>query len=226
MKTYIILSQKTWNNNLVERLQQQFPEHKFIHISAREDFTKEHLNEINPDKVFIPHWSYIIPENIWGNFECIVFHMTDLPYGRGGSPLQNLIVRGHKETVISALRVEKGLDTGDIYMKKPLSLYGSAEEIYMRASGIIETMIEEIIQINPKPQKQTGEPVEFKRRKAADSDISGLNDLDSIYDYIRMLDAEGYPKACLTIGDVKYEFSRVQQKADGSLVADVRISKQ
>jgi len=226
MKTYIILSQKTWNNNLVERLQQQFPEHKFIHISAREDFTQEHLQEINPDKVFIPHWSYIIPESIWGNFECIVFHMTDLPYGRGGSPLQNLIVRGHKETKISALRVEYGLDTGDIYMKKPLSLYGSAEEIYMRASGIIETMIEEIIQNNPKPQKQTGEPVEFKRRKAAESDISGLNDLDTIYDYIRMLDAEGYPKASLTIGDVKYEFSRVQQKADGSLVADVRISKQ
>lgn len=226
MKTYIILSQKTWNNNLVERLQQQFPEYKFIHISTREDFTQEHLQELNPDKVFIPHWSYIIPENIWGNFECIVFHMTDLPYGRGGSPLQNLIVRGHKETKVSALRVEKGLDTGDIYMKKPLSLYGSAEEIYMRASGIIETMIEEIILTNPKPQKQTGEPVEFKRRKAADSDISGLNDLDTIYDNIRMLDAEGYPKACLTIGEVKYEFSRVQQKADGSLVADVRISKQ
>ena len=96
----------------------------------------------------------------------------------------------------------------------------------MRASSIIETMIEEIIQNNPMPQKQTGEPVEFKRRKAAESDISGLNELDTIYDYIRMLDAEGYPKACLTIGDIKYEFSRVKQKADGSLVADVRISKQ
>ena len=226
MKTYIILSQKTWNNNLEERLQQKFPEHKFIHISTHEDFTQEHLQELNPDKVFIPHWSYIIPESIWGNFECIVFHMTDLPYGRGGSPLQNLIVRGHKETKISALRVEKGLDTGDIYMKKPLSLYGSAEEIYMRASGIIESMIEEIIQDDPEPQKQTGNPVEFKRRKAKESDISGLDDLDTIYDYIRMLDAEGYPKAFISVGGFKYEFSRVQQKADGSIVADVRISKE
>lgn len=225
MKTYIILSQKTWNNDLAERLQAKFPEHKFVHISAREDFTQEHLQEINPDKVFIPHWSYIIPESIWGNFECIVFHMTDLPYGRGGSPLQNLIVRGHKETKISALRVEKGLDTGDIYMKRPLALYGSAEEIYTRSSGIIETMIEEIIQVDPKPQKQAGEPVEFKRRKANESEISSLNDLNTIYDYIRMLDAEGYPKACLSVGDIKYEFSRVQQKADGSLVADVKITK-
>lgn len=226
MSKFIILSEKKWNYNLVNNLQVLFPKDEFVHISSQEDFIFEHIKEINPSKIFIPHWSYIIPENIWGNFECIVFHMTDLPYGRGGSPLQNLIVRGHKETKISALRVERGLDTGDVYMKKPLSLYGSAEEIYMRASGIIETMIEEIIQTNPKPQKQTGEPVEFKRRKVADSDISGLNDLDTIYDYIRMLDAEGYPKACLTIGNVKYEFSRVQQKADGSLVADVRISKQ
>ena len=110
-------------------------------------------------------------------------------------------------------------------MKKPLSLYGSAEEIYMRASGIIESMIEEIIQDDPEPQKQTGNPVEFKRRKAKESDISGLDDLDTIYDYIRMLDAEGYPKAFISVGGFKYEFSRVQQKADGSIVADVRISK-
>ena len=225
MKTYIILSQKTWNRSLVARLQEKFPENNFVLISTREDFTQEHLQELNPDKVFIPHWSYIIPENIWSNFECIVFHMTDLPYGRGGSPLQNLIVRGHKDTKISALRVEKGLDTGDIYLKKPLALYGSAEEIYMRANEIIETMIEEIIQNAPEPQKQQGEPVEFKRRRANESEMSGLDEIEKIYDYIRMLDAEGYPKACLTIGNIKYEFSRVQKKADGELVADVKISK-
>lgn len=225
MKTYIILSQKTWNDRLVERLQGRFPEYKFIHISAREDFTHDYLQEINPDKVFIPHWSYIIPESIWGNFECIVFHMTDLPYGRGGSPLQNLIVRGHKETKISALRVDKGLDTGDIYIKKPLSLYGSAEEIYTRASGIIETMIEEIIENDPKPQRQEGEPVSFIRRKPTESDISGLIDINEVYDYIRMLDAEGYPHAFLENNGIRYEFSRVTQKADGSLVADVKIYK-
>lgn len=225
MKTYIILSQKIWNNDLVDRLQNKFPEHKFLHISEREDFTQEYMQELKPNKVFIPHWSYIIPECIWSNFECVVFHMTDLPYGRGGSPLQNLIVRGHKETVISALRIEKGLDTGDIYMKRPLSLYGSAEEIYTRASDVIEEMINEIIQSNPQPQKQTGEPVVFTRRKPADSDMSQLDDINTIYDYIRMLDAEGYPHAYIDNNNIRYEFSRVTMKADGSLVADVKIYK-
>ncbi len=30
-------------------------------------------------------------------FECVCFHMTDVPYGRGGSPLQNLIIREPQE---------------------------------------------------------------------------------------------------------------------------------
>ncbi len=56
--------------------------------------------------------------------------MTDLPYGRGGSPLQNLIQRGHTSTMLTALRCGAGLDTGDVYLKQPLSLHGSAEEIF------------------------------------------------------------------------------------------------
>lgn len=32
------------------------------------------------------------------------FHMTNFPYGRGGSPLQNLMKRGHHTTTITALR--------------------------------------------------------------------------------------------------------------------------
>ena len=46
--------------------------------------------------------------------------MTDLPYGRGGSPLQNLIARGFLETKISAILVEKQLDAGPVYLKMEL----------------------------------------------------------------------------------------------------------
>ncbi len=49
------------------------------------------------------------------NFNCVVFHMTDLPFGRGGSPLQNLISRGIYKTKISAIKVVKEIDAGPIY---------------------------------------------------------------------------------------------------------------
>ena len=84
----------------------------------------------------IPHWSYIIPKDIFNLFNCVVFHMTDLPFGRGGSPLQNLIIRGYEKTKISALKVTNGIDSGPIYLKKPLSLDGTAYEIMIRASQL------------------------------------------------------------------------------------------
>ena len=42
--------------------------------------------------------------------------MTDLPFGRGGSPLQNLIVRGYKETMLSAIKCVGEVDAGPIYI--------------------------------------------------------------------------------------------------------------
>ena len=222
---YIILSEKTWNKDLKDKLETLFPEHTWYYISSKQDFSTERLEEIKPSKIFIPHWSYIIPKSIYENYECVVFHMTDLPYGRGGSPLQNLIVRGHKDTKISALRVCGGLDAGDIYLKYDLNLNGTAEEIYTRAGHIIEDMIIEIIRDNKQAVPQVGEPVVFKRRTPDDGNMRACKTIEDFYDYIRMLDAEGYPKAFIEFGDFKLEFSRASLKADNSIISDVRIIK-
>ena len=56
--------------------------------------------------------------------------MTDLPYGRGGSPLQNLIMMGKRNTKLTAFKCVKKLDSGPIYLKKKLSLDGNLEEIF------------------------------------------------------------------------------------------------
>ncbi len=37
--------------------------------------------ELKPRYVFFPHWSHIIPQDIYENFECVIFHMTDFPFG-------------------------------------------------------------------------------------------------------------------------------------------------
>lgn len=164
----------------------------------------------------------LFPVDVFERTKCIIFHMTDLPYGRGGSPLQNLIVRGHSETMVSALRCEAGLDTGPIYMKRPLSLLGSAREILLRATDVIAGMIADMVENWPQPVPQTGEPTLFKRRTPADSNWADARTLDAVYDHIRMLDADGYPPAFLDIGGFRLEFPRASRSAD-SVLADVRI---
>ena len=120
-------------------------------ISKKEDLTEDNLSSINPEYVFFPHWSWIIPSSIHKKFKCIVFHMTDLPYGRGGSPLQNLIFNKVYDTKISAIEVEDGLDTGRIYLKEPFYLgIGSAQEIFQKISEtIFLNMIPQIINASP-----------------------------------------------------------------------------
>lgn len=225
MENILIVSEKSWNKELVSYLQSTMPQYAFYLISQKEDFTVERIGSISPVKIFIPHWSYIIPSAIFERYECIVFHMTDLPYGRGGSPLQNLIVRGLTATKLSALRVEVGLDTGPVYLKMDLSLSGTAEEIFVRVNKLVGKMIVEIIQNNLQPVPQEGDPVVFRRRKPEQSDMSGLEKLEEIFDYIRMLDADGYPHAYIEKGEFRYEFTRASIKADGSIVADVKITK-
>lgn len=211
----VIVTTKSWNIRRAQELKEKTTEQNILIISEKRGLTKERLSTFNPQYVFFPHWSYIIPEEIYNSFECVVFHMTDLPYGRGGSPLQNLIVRGHKDTMISALRVTGEIDAGPIYMKTPLQLDGSAEEIYGRASEIIfQIMIPEIINNQPIPMEQQGQVVSFKRRRPEEGELKPGMELSAIYDYIRMLDAEGYPNAYIEFGQNKLQFQQANIKED------------
>jgi len=221
---YVIASSKPWNKNMPENLHAATGQ-RFQRISNPEEITFEHLTELSPRYVFFPHWSHHIPADVFQNFECVIFHMTDLPFGRGGSPLQNLITRGIYETQVSALKCEEEVDTGPIYLKRPLSLHGAAEEIYVRASDIVENMIVEIIKTNPKPLEQVGEPTFFKRRRPEQGNLLDAKSLDQAFDLIRMLDVDGYPNAFINVGNLRLEFTRASRKAD-SVIADVRITLQ
>lgn len=225
MSSYIILSEKEWHIKLFLNLKNLFQEQSWTLIDTKSDFNLENLNKIKPQKIFIPHWSYVIPSSIYNLYECIVFHMTDLPFGRGGSPLQNLIIRGLNETKISAIKVEEGIDSGDIYVKKPLSLNGTAKQIFLESSIVIEKMIIEILQNDLRPTPQTGQIIEFKRRKPEESDISNLKNIQMIYDYIRMLDCDGYQRAFIENDEIKIEFTNAEFKSENTILANVRIFK-
>ncbi len=211
---YIIVSQRSWNIDLAARLERKTGR-QFIHIGDKDELTEKRLEKIQPELIFFPHWSNRIPATIWKTYESIIFHMTDLPYGRGGSPLQNLIMRGHESTMISALRCVQELDAGPVYLKRPLTLEGTAEEIFCRTDKIIEEMIVEILETTPVPQAQVGEPTFFTRRNSSDGNLFKAKSATELFNMIRMLDAEGYPSAFIEWGDFKVEFKGAEQQADG-----------
>lgn len=223
---FIIASNKEWNKDIFNNLKNQFNQYNWLWIDDSKLLTVEYLLKVNPKYIFFPHWSFKISTLIHKNFECILFHMTDLPYGRGGSPLQNLILEKKTSTKISAIKVETDIDSGAIYLKKPLELHGNARKIFSRASVIIEEMISDILLFNPIPKKQEGTPFFFKRRKPSQSKITAVKSIDECYDFIRMLDSEGYPKAFFETDHLRFEFENAQKSSNkNNLISHVRIFK-
>lgn len=201
---YIFASCKEWHKPLFDEFTAS--ESDNWHWCHDPTSLKALLQRISPRFIFFFHWSWLVPEEIWVNHECVCFHMTAVPYGRGGTPLQNLIIRGHKVTKLTALQMEAGLDTGPVYTRRDLTLDGSAEEIYRRAGLLSADMVREIILDTPTPRAQTGEAVVFERRKPSESQLPSNASLPDLFDFIRMLDADSYPHAFIDYGNYRIQF--------------------
>lgn len=224
MSAYVVATIKPWNIDQFNIATQSIPGDWTL-IGNKDEMTLNKLENLAPRYIFFPHWSWMVPEEIINKFECVCFHMTDLPYGRGGSPLQNLILRGHTTTKISAIKMIKEIDAGPVYLKKNLSLKGSAGEIYKRGAEVVFQMIREIIETEPKPSPQTGESTEFKRRMPNESELPSAGSIEDIYNHIRMLDAPTYPRAFLKWGNFSLEFSKCKISENEGLSARVTIKE-
>ncbi len=222
--TYIVATIRPWNIKTYHEVISRYPG-RWLLVTAREELSPHLLKRMKPRYVFFPHWSFIVPAEVLKLSECVCFHETDVPYGRGGSPIQNLIARGHRKTVITALRMVDTLDAGPVLMKRPMSLEGIAEEIFIRAARTVAEMIREIIENEPEAQPQKGRPTVFRRRKPAESAVpETIGSLQKLFDHIRMLDAAEYPRAYIEHDGFRYELSRPSLRTD-AIEADVRITK-
>ena len=211
----LIITKKFWNKN----------NFKNRGILVKKKINIKEIKKLNPTKIFFLHWSKIIPPYLYKNYECIQFHSTDLPYGKGGSPIQNLILRGFEITYLTAFKVNGKIDSGPIYFKKKMKLNGSASEIYERLEKKSLNMINIIIKKNLVPKKQKGKATYFMRRKKHQSEIKkeNLKNLSGLYNFIRMLDADGYPNANLNIRNFKFEFYNAKKKKN-YIISQVRMT--
>jgi methionyl-tRNA formyltransferase len=219
-RTYVVAGSKEWNRHDFTEVAKKCPG-RWLYISNEDELCLT-VGRESPRYIFFLHWNWRVPAEIFSRFECVCFHMTDVPYGRGGSPLQNLIVAGHEQTVVSALQMVEEMDAGPVYVKRPMSLAGRAEDIYVRAGAICIDIIQWMIKAEPAPVPQAGTPVLFKRRKPAQSELPAVGDVGAIYNHIRMLDAPSYPLAFVEHGCFRLEFLNAQLVGD-EIVARVVI---
>ena len=88
---YIFCAYRSWALELYEKITKKYND--VILVKDPKKLTFKYVTKINPKLIFFPDWSWIIPENIINNFNCICIHESNLPKFRGGSPIQNQIIR-------------------------------------------------------------------------------------------------------------------------------------
>ena len=174
------------------------------------------------------HWGWTVPEEVLRQYCCLGFHASPLPDGAGGSPIQHEILAGKRETALTVFRMTADRDAGPVILEEPFSLEGRAEEIYVRlvqrAVAISDVLSPEAIET---AQDRSGSTKAFRwrpRRTSAESRIPEGLSFKQLYDFLRMLDATGYPHAYFDWREFRLELSRVS-RTHGGIQADVLIRK-
>lgn len=83
-------------------------------LNLRSAETEEEIRRAAPDYIVVAAYGQILPKNILDIAPCINLHASILPYYRGASPIQQALLNGDKETGVTAMLMDVGLDTGDI----------------------------------------------------------------------------------------------------------------
>ena len=130
-------------------------------IKSNEDFRSQ-LAAIGPQAIIVVGYGRIIPQWMidlppWGN---INLHASLLPKYRGAAPIQWAIASGEAVTGVTTMRIDAGLDTGDIFLQCqiPISPDDTAETLAPRMAGVGAGLMIETLHglqngvINPRPQ--------------------------------------------------------------------------
>ena len=91
---------------------------------VREPEVVEELSKLNADVIVVVAFGQIIPKTILEltKYGCINVHGSLLPKYRGAAPIQWAVIDGEKESGITTMQMDEGLDTGDMLLKKVIPL--------------------------------------------------------------------------------------------------------
>lgn len=182
--TYLFFAYRDWAVDIFKNIKNDKDD--FILISNKNSCNKKFIDKINPDKIFFYGWSWIISNDIIENYECFCLHPSKLPEYRGGSPIQNQIIDGVKNSSVTIFKMNNQVDAGAICFQEDLDLGGYLPEIFYRIEkigirGTLKIINNDFVLIE---QDETRSSF-YKRRNIKDSEIDpqDFNKYDAEYFY-------------------------------------------
>ena len=149
------------------------------------------LKAFEPKFIVVAAYGKILPGSVLEVATCINLHASILPKYRGASPIQSAILAGEKQTGVTAMLMDAGLDTGDMldFIYTPCETKMSSE-LFSELGELGGELIVKVLKNfeNLKPQKQDdAQATHCKKISKSDGLFSFDEDAEQIYNKFRAL---------------------------------------
>lgn len=166
-------------------------------------------NEIpKGDILFLLSCFQLIKQDVLNlNKHNIVVHASELPLGKGWSPMSWQIIEGKNHIPLTLFEVVEEMDAGDVYIRDNIQLDGSEliDELHIKlAKKIINMCLSYVDQYDSiRGHKQSGKSTFYRKRAAKDSELDIDKSIKEQFNLLRIVDNENYP-AFFLINGQKY----------------------
>jgi methionyl-tRNA formyltransferase len=124
----------------------------------------ESLASLKADIIVVAAYGHILPKAVLElcPYGCINVHPSLLPRWRGAAPIERTVLAGDSETGVCIMKMDSGLDTGDILLTERVSIdnHITTVELYKKLAAIGALLTVKVLDnyqnIIPKPQSENG----------------------------------------------------------------------
>lgn len=183
----------------------------------KEDY--EYILNKKPDIIITCAYGSIVPKVVldYPSYGCINVHASLLPKYRGASPIVASILNGEKETGITIMYMDEGIDTGNIIMSRSIEIEDNDNSLILSnklsllgANLLIDTLPKIFEGENFDIPQDNEEATYVGMLKREDEHIDFNNSVDNIKNQVRAFSPEPY--AFINIDDTEYKISEVEIK--------------
>jgi len=161
----------------------------FQPMSLREPEAIESVTNTPCDYIVVAAYGQILPREILDHAPCINLHASILPQYRGASPIQQTLLNGDKETGVTAMLMEEGLDTGDILKIEKVQVPDDmmVEELFETLTQTAADLTVDVLKNfqNYRPQKQDDTKATHCKKITKADGLIDFDDAATIYNKYR-----------------------------------------
>jgi len=184
-------------------------------INSRESLDK--IKEVNPEVIVVVAYGQIFKTEILNlpKYGCINIHASILPKYRGAAPINWVLINGEKETGVTIMQMEEGLDSGDMYYMKKIDITPEDDAFTIHdklsilgAEAIVESL-DKIVKKEIKGEQQDHSLSTYAPMLSRDTGKIDWNKKN--YEIVNLIrGVKGWPSATTYYGDEKIKIHQAK----------------